>query len=361
MARGLLSRGFALAFVLAAGCTEKPRVLRLYNWVSNIAPETVAAFERKYGCKVEISTFDTNEEMLERVGGRADFDLIAPSSYVIGQMRKERLIVRIDHSRCPNVKRNFDPKFVTMLQEDPELLYAVPYGLSHAGLLYTSNAVPAGVDVGTWAVLGDPALRSHAFLLDDMREALGVGLLYLGHSANSTDEREVAAAADQLIKWSANGCRWDSDDAMFEENDSYQTWVWHAYGDTANHLLLGNGEPVAHPDLAFASPREGCVFSCEELVVSAHASNPDLAHAFIDFLYSDPAVGKAQMEYLGSLLPCVPALGALSPEQRRLIEPSQEELARGQLLEGFEDRPDVQAFYEREWSRVVRSRVVKGR
>ena len=348
----------ALAVLLAAGCTEKPRVLRLYNWVSNVAPETIAAFEKKYGCTVEITTFDTNEEMMERlrVGGRANFDLIVPSSYLIGQMKKEDLIVRIDHTRCPNVKRNFDSKFIKMLQEDPELLYAVPYGISHSGLLYARNAVPAGVDVGTWAVLGDPALKSHIFLLNDMRETLGAALLHLGYSVNSTDEREVAAAADQLIKWTANDCRWDSDDAMFEENNGYRTWVWHAYGDTANHLLLGNAEPITHPDLAFASPREGCVFSCEELVISANSANPDLAYAFIDFLYADPEVGKTQMKYLGSLLPSVPALGALSPAQRRLIEPSPEDLSKGQLLVGFEGRPDVQAFYEREWNRVIRSK-----
>ena len=168
--------------LLLFGCTEKPRVLRLYTWFEYTAPEVIAAFEAKYECKVEVTNFDDNEAMMERLrtDGVGDFDIIVPSTYMIGQMVKERMIVPIDHTRCPSVKRNFLKEYSRMLPDDPELKYAVPYGISRSGLMYATNRIPAGVDVNTWSVLGNPALKGHVFMLNDMREVLGIALIYKG-------------------------------------------------------------------------------------------------------------------------------------------------------------------------------------
>ena len=354
-AKGRCLAAVAASILALAGCTEEPKVLRLYTWFEYTSPEVVSAFEQKYDCTIEIITFDTNEEMIAKLrdeGGA--YDIIVPSAYLVRQMAKEKMIVPIDHARCPSVRRNFPKDYSRMLPDDPGLKYAVPYGISRSGLMYATNRIPSGVVVDSWAILGNPALKGHVFMLNDMREVLGLALMYRGCSANSEDAGEIAAAADQVLAWAPNVAQWDSDDSLFAKaGDS--VWLWHTYGDTANQLM-GEEGPTVLSGMALADPKEGSLFSCEVMVVSSGCRNDDLAYAFIEFLYADAGIGRAHMVYNGCLLPSAPALEELSPKLRDLVVPPPEVMARGQILRGFDGKPEVQALYEKAWGRIVRER-----
>ena len=346
------------AALLLTGCTEKPRVLRLYTWFEYTAPEVVSAFERKYGCTVEISTFDTNEEMLTKLrdDGCGAYDIIVPSIYLVQQRAKEGMIVPVDHAKCPSVKRNFLREYSKMMPDDPEFKYAVPYGISRSGLMYSTKRIPSGVTVDSWAILGNPALKGHIFMVDDMREILGLALIYRGCSANSEDAGEIAAAADQILAWAPNVALWDSYDSMLEKGGD-AIWLWHTYGDMANYVMCGKGASAfTGLGMALADPKEGCLFSSEVMTVSSGCRDADLAHAFIEFLYADAEIGRAHMVFNGCLLPSAPALEKVPPKFRELIVPSAEVLARGQVLSGFDGKPEVQALYEKAWERVVKGR-----
>ena len=83
--------------------------LHIYTWSDYIAPEFVGKFKEKYGCKVVIDTFDSNEAMYAKLkAGGSGYDIITPSSYLVPTMAKEGLIVELDHSKLPNVRKNFD-------------------------------------------------------------------------------------------------------------------------------------------------------------------------------------------------------------------------------------------------------------
>ena len=348
----LVALGLALA-----GCGEKPRVLRLYTWFEYTAPEVVTAFEQKYNCTVKIVTFASNEEMIAnlRDKGCGDYDIIVPSAHCVRQMAKEGMIVPVDHAKCPNVKRNLMAEYARMLPEDSELCYSVPYGIEHSVLMCATNRIPSGVDVNTWAVLGNPALKGHVFIVDDMRDVLGISLIFRGCSPNTEDAGEIAAAADQVLRWASNVAQWGGDDSLFAKGVDGGVWLWLAYGDTAIQMI-GEDGPAASWGLALVRPREGCAFSSGVLTVSSGCRDPDLAHAFIDFLYANPDMGAAHMAFNGCLLPSAPALEELSPRMRELIVPSSETLSRARVLRGFDDKPAVQALYERAWKRIVESR-----
>ena len=343
--------------LLLTGCTDEPKTLRLYTWLDYISPEVVAAFEKKYDCTVEISVFDNNEDMISRLrtDGCGDYDVIVPSAYVVRQMAKEGMIAPLDHARCPHVRQNFDKGYSMVVPEDPEFEYAVPYSVSPTGFLYATDRIPSGVDIDSWAVLGNPAFKGRISLLDDMREVIGAGLMYLGYSLNSTNEQEIAAAVGQVEKWIPNVHHWDSEDYKFEV-PAGNIWIGQGFGQVARQVILGDAETPPRGDLAFAYPREGFSYSCEELVISAGCRNDDLAYAFLDFLYADPEIGRKNMGYVYGVLPSVPAIAALEPEFRRGIAAETEVLHRAQVLRGFDDRPDVQVVYERLWEKIVRER-----
>ena len=70
--------------------------INVYNWgeyISNGSDDSVdvvAAFEKLTGIKVNYTTFDSNESMYAKLkSGAANYDVIIPSDYMIGQMIEE--------------------------------------------------------------------------------------------------------------------------------------------------------------------------------------------------------------------------------------------------------------------------------
>lgn len=340
----------ALAF---CGCVKKEE-LHIYTWADYVSPEVVSAFEEANDCKVVIDTFDTNEAMYAKLkAGGAGYDLMFPSSYIVGLLAKEKLIVPLDHEKCPSVRKNFYRPYAALLPEDPELVYAAPYSSSPTILFYDPKKIPEGVDVGTWAVLANPAFRGKVTLLDDMREVVGAGLMANGFSINSTNPAELDKAVETVLSWRANVRKFDSESYKTEVPDG-STWIGQGFGQVARQAILGTSENGgdAYGNLKYVYPREGFTESCEEMVVSSTARNPELAYKFIEFLYANPDMGVKNMEYVLGMLPSTPAIEALSAEMRSIVVAPPEVMARGQVLLGLEGIPGAMELYGKAWDRI---------
>ena len=87
------------------------------------------------------------------------------------------------------------------------------------------------------------------------------------------------------------------------------------------------------------------------MVLAANAPQPDLAYAFMNFIY-DGENAKVNMEYICGPNPVKPGIDALDPEYRDLIIPDADTLARGQILRGFDDRPEVMELYNKAWDKI---------
>lgn len=95
--RGTTSRGLGRRRVLelgaAAGCTlaapaivsrralSSSGVLNLYTWSDHIYPEMVESFTKQTGIKLNVATYGSNDEVLNklRASGGKGFDLVMPS------------------------------------------------------------------------------------------------------------------------------------------------------------------------------------------------------------------------------------------------------------------------------------------
>jgi len=161
-----------VALAATAKETETP-VLRIYTWADYVSPEVVEGFEKSANCRVEIDTFDSNETMFEQIkAGKKDCDIIMPSSYLVELMAEEGLVVELDHSKIPNVRKNFDKRFAKLIL-DPSFRYNAPYAVTYTGLMYDKGKVPTGTDVTSWSILDNPAFKDRITLLDDQREVIG--------------------------------------------------------------------------------------------------------------------------------------------------------------------------------------------
>lgn len=347
----------AAAVLLMAGCKAK-RELHIYTWADYISPDVVAAFEKANDCQVVIDTFDTNEAMYAKLkAGAAGYDMMFPSSYMVKLMAKEGMIEKLDHAQCPSLRKNFYKPYAKMLPEDPELEYAAPYSSSPTILFYDPKKIPAGVAMNTWSVLANPAFKGKVTMLDDMREVIGAGLMSLGYSINSTKQEEIDAAVAQVLKWKENVRKFDSESYKVEVADG-SSWIGQGFGQVARQVILGESEDGsdARPDLAYAYPKEGFTESCEEMVVAKGAKNADLAYRLIEFLYGNPEMGVANMQYVLGMLPCQPAIDKLDPKFREAVVAKPEIMAFGQVILGIENIPGAPEMYAKAWDRIKQTK-----
>ena len=343
----------AVAAVAVAGCTQSESIdlspcaraaaessgymlaesgkdggeLHIYTWSDYLAPELIVGFEKALGVKVVVDTFDSNEAMYAKLkAGGTGYDLMTPSSYQIPQMAREGMIEKIDHSKCPNVKKNFDPSFAGQIV-DPSFTYSVPYTVTYTGFMYDKDKVPEGVEVNSWKILENPA------------------------SLNSADPAEIDAAVTEVLKWRRNARKFDAESYKTEVAGG-SIWLGHGYSTDATQVIVGDEEEGMEPrdDIGFALPKEGFTIAFDEMVVAKDAKRKDLAYAFINFIYEGEAA-KVNMEYLCGPNPVKPGIDLLDDEMRGIVLIDPETLKYGQVLKSIDD-PKVMELYNKAWDRI---------
>ena len=336
----------AMAFL---GCSKPPE-LHIYTWCDYISPDVLAGFEEANGCKVVVDTFDSNEAMYAKLkAGGTGYDLITPSSYQVAMMAKEGMIEKIDHSKCPNVRKNFDPLFKSQIL-DPEFTYNVPYTVTYTGFAYAKDKVPEGADVNSWTILANPAMKGRVTLLDDIREVIGAGLMANGFSINSTDPAEIDTAVKTVLAWRANVRKFDGE-SYKTEVPAGSTWLGHGYSSDTTQVIVGDEEAgaPARDDIGFALPKEGFTIAFDEFAIAKDAAQKDLAYKFIDYIY-DGDVAAVNMDYICAPNPVKPGIDKLDEDYRKVIVLDEETLKHGQVLKNLDD--DAMELYNKAWDRI---------
>ncbi len=343
---------FAVAAALfCAGCEQKEE-LHIYTWSDYIAPELIEKFQLEHNCAVVIDTFDSNESMYAKIkAGGSGYDIIMPSSYLVSTMAREGLIVKLDHTKIPNVKKNFDTSFEKQII-DPTFTYNVPYAVTYTGFCVDTTKIPEGVDVATWSVLENPVFRGKVTLLDDMREVIGAGLMSLGYSINSTDPVQVEQAVEQVLKWKSNVRKFDAEGYKTDVATG-ATWIGQGYSTDTTQVILGDEEAGVAPcdNIAFVLPKEGYTIAFDEMVLFAKAPNPELAYTFMNFLYEGENA-KINMEYIMGPNPVKPGIEALDEEYRAQIILPPEALTAGQVILPIDEDPAAMELYTKAWDKI---------
>ncbi|NLB39341.1 MAG: extracellular solute-binding protein [Clostridiales bacterium] len=145
----------------------------VYNWEDYINDEVLAMFEEETGIKVKYSGFTTNEDMLVQVRTNpGEFDVVFPSDYAIERLIKEDLLAPIDYDKVPNAVNTED--WLKDPAYDPNGEHSVPYMWGTVGILYDTTKVTGPVD--SWGVLFDPTYQKDVFMLDSIRDSMGIAL-----------------------------------------------------------------------------------------------------------------------------------------------------------------------------------------
>ncbi|MCY1050802.1 ABC transporter substrate-binding protein, partial [Mammaliicoccus sciuri] len=248
---------------------------------------------KQTGIKVVYETFDSNEAMMAKIknGGTA-YDVAVPSEYTVEKMKKEKLLIPIDHKKVPNLK-NIDKDFMN-LSFDPGNKYSVPYFWGTVGILYNPETTK-GINFNTWNSLWDKRLKDDVLIVDGSREGIGFALNSMNESLNETNKQKLKKAQDKLIKLSPNvrGVVGDEINTMMVQNESDVAVVWSGM---AADIMTENDK------LDFVVPKEGSNLWFDNIVIPKTAQNVDGAHKFINFLLEEKN-GKQNAEWVGYATP----------------------------------------------------------
>ena len=316
------------------------RVLNLYLWSGYLEPETVRAFEERFGARVNLEFYDSNEAVLAKLqSGNVAYDVVVPSDYMVTILVKENLLHPLDYTRLPNVE-HLDPKFMG-IPGDPQNRFSIPYTWGTTGIGFRKDKVKGPVT--GWDALWAPAHRDRILMLDDVRESFAAALRRMGESINTTDPRILAKARDLLAEQKSLLRAYNSsnfEDALL----SGDAWVAQAYNGQIYRAHLED------PNVEYVIPEEGSTLSVDSLVIPVSAPHKALAHDFINWVLSP----QVSAEITNTTLWSSPNLGArpyLRKEVREspILFPPEDRLAR---LEMMHDLGDTTVLLFRYWTEI---------
>jgi spermidine/putrescine transport system substrate-binding protein len=300
-----------LVWLMVAAAFAGAEELRVYTWSEYMDEEKMPAdFEKKFGIKVRLDIYENNEEMVAKLqaGGASQYDIIVPSDYIMPVLINQKLIQPLDHSKIPNLK-NLKPLF-RETSYDPGNKYSVAYQWGTVGLMYRKDRI--GEDaVQSWSVLFDPAKQPGPFwLIDSVREMMGIALVYQGKDFNSTDPKDLKAAADLLVATKKTDNCLGFKPGVGGKND--------VVAGTAVAAIVYNGDAIQsvteEPEkLGFLIPKEGSEIWFDSMSIPVKAPNPDAAHKWINWIL-EPEVGAELSNYNQYATPNAASEPYITPE-----------------------------------------------
>lgn len=302
-------------------------------------------FEAETGIKVIPDYYDTAEEMYTVLENEAtNYDCVCTSDYMIERMIGNDMLSEIDYNNVPDIA-NIGQVYLDKTDAfDPGHKYSVPYQAGVAGILYNTKMV-GDTKIDSWADLWDEQFADHLVMPDSVRDTFMIALKKLGYSQNTTDEKEIKAAADELIKQKPLVYKYANDSArdLLADGSAAIGVVWNGEYQYTKDL---------NEDVEFIVPKEGSEFFIDSWVIPKDSANKANAEAWINYLCKAEVAAK-NFDYLYYTTPNEAALEIIEDKEalaNESIFPSDETLSRCESLRMLD--PEATELYSKYWKDV---------
>ncbi|HEY1511365.1 MAG TPA: spermidine/putrescine ABC transporter substrate-binding protein [Solirubrobacteraceae bacterium] len=275
---------------IASGLKPEAGPLQLYNWDQYINTDVVKAFEKKYGVKVQISTFTTIDEAVAKISsGTVQFDVFVPELVFLERLVVGKVLQPLNLSYVPNLQKNVWSSLHSPWY-DVGARYTVPYTIYTTGIGWRADKLP-GFDPSTlanpWSALWveGPKISGKVGLLDDQHEGLAMGLLHNGVTDVNTENPKLLNASKQALVELIGSANLKFDTNEYQHLADGSLWLHQAWsGDMAS-------TPFYAPKGTKASvfrywwPDDGRgPINNDTFAVLRGAKSPVLAHLFLNHL-----------------------------------------------------------------------------
>jgi spermidine/putrescine transport system substrate-binding protein len=320
------------------------QALRVYNWSTYIAADTIENFQNLCDVSVTYTEFDSEDDMLAAIHAEPTaYDVMMPSNGTVPLLVRDGLLSALNLRNIPNFA-NINPTLSNPLY-DPDNRYSVPYQWGTIGIGY--NITRTSQRVVSWQQMFD--YDGRVAWLNDNRVMMGVALSLLGFSPSSTNAEEISFARDYLIGRSLNVVT-IADDSVGQDllADGTVDMVVEYSGDIFQLI-----DDCACDEVQYTIPREGTMLWVDNMVIPAGAQNHALAEVFIDYILQ-PQVGATISNFTAYASPNQVAINLGLIDESLLTNTAiyPDEVTMEQLF--FVQRsPDVEALYTVAWEAVV--------
>jgi spermidine/putrescine transport system substrate-binding protein len=333
--------------------------LRVYNWGGyiyerdseipgdmDLVDQFEAWYEEQHGVSVRVvyDTYGTNEEMYTNVAqlGR-DYDIFAPSDYMIQRMMSEGRLTKFDTNEDGTRKylANYDQYVSPYLQSIYEELevngetvaeYAAGYMWGTVGLVYNPEDVDAE-DMKSWQALYDPVYRNRGMIKDSVREVMMAAMTEVYKSdfdAARQSYLDGETTAEEYNSFITEKINTINPEVLSLVEDSLEEMVDNSYGletdNAKNDIVSGkidmfmawSGDATYAMDTAdeedgvaleYVIPDEGSNIWFDGFVMNKDIAEDDegvdedkqvkvVAQRFIDYV-STPEIAIQNMGYIG--------------------------------------------------------------
>ena len=280
---------------------------------------------------VQLETFEAVEDIQRAVEqGKADYDLLCPSDYMVEYLLKKKLLKRVDKSII-NVQEEglFKEEYIeTSKKFDPTLEYAVPYMYGTLGLVYDYTKTNKHID--SWEALFGSEFSGRVSIKDSMRDTYAAACLYnaretltglTGFEQKKAVQEVFEDVSDNTLKAAKNtltsiNAEWDVDNIKYDMAGNIGNvavalmwscdagYVMNDYEDANNKTQPGNH------NLWYVVPKEGGNVYIDCFVISKYAKNTTAANYFLKFICEkDNAISNS--EEAGAISPVAAAYDEL--------------------------------------------------
>ncbi len=347
MKKALVSLSLIFAIIISAfslaSCSGE--TLYIFNYGDYISPEVYDLFYEEYGIKVVYDEYAAPEDMYAKfTSGTAKYDLVCSSDYMLEKLIKEDLLQEIDFNNVENIKNIDQNQLEASKSFDSELRYTVPHFWGTLGILYNTEKVKEE-DVKSWDCVFSDKYSGRIIMPNSERDAMFVALNKLGFNGNTTNEKELNAAAKLLKEQKKNVQAYLLDEAARVKIESGNADIAVIYNGEA-YLAFENNDK-----LAFAIPEEGTCMWLDAFGIPANAENKEYAEKFLNFLCRED-IAKINFEYIYYSTPNKAVIDSLDEEilSETAIFPDEAVIKKATVLKYLGE--ETEKLYSELWKNI---------
>ncbi|MBS0186154.1 MAG: polyamine ABC transporter substrate-binding protein [Proteobacteria bacterium] len=284
---------------------QDEKVLNIYNWTDDIAPDVLRKFEEETGIKVNYDVYDSDEVLEAKLLlGNSGYDVVFPSANpFFARQIKAGIYEKIDKSQLKNY-HNLDANVLKRLEEiDPENNYGIPYSWGTIGIAYNpeklSKCMP-GVDIEklteNFGILFNSEIVQHfatcgVSLQSSALDVFNAILVYAGVNPNTTSREEFEKAV-KILKSVRPFIRKFTAGGLIEDLATGETCLALGWSGDVLKASLRAKELNQKFQIKYAIPKEGAEIWFEVMAIPKDAPHRENAYKFIDFILRPQVIAE---------------------------------------------------------------------